>query len=96
MGLFDSIVNEDANMSDDPSVNTPVGDISSDKEDRMRDFFARHGGPSGVPLQHVETERGTSGWSEVYAKDGYALRCDWSSVGGKQEMQFVEYLRLNV
>jgi hypothetical protein len=40
-----------------------------------------------------ETELGTSGWSEAYAKDGYALRCDWSRVGCKEEMQFVELFR---
>jgi hypothetical protein len=93
LDLIGFTANKDANMSDDPSVNPPAGDISSDKEDRMRDFFKRHGGPSGDPIHHVETERGTSGWSETYAKDGYALRCDWSRVGGKEEMQFVELPR---
>jgi hypothetical protein len=93
MGLHGFTANKDANMSDDSSVNPPSGDISSDKADRMRDFFARHGGPSGDPIHHVETERGTSGWSETYAKDGYALRCDWSRVGGKEEMQFAELRR---
>jgi len=80
----------------DELVNTEAGDLSPDKEDRMDDFFARHGGPAEAPHHHGETEFGTRGWSEAYARDGYALRCDWSSVGGKQEMQFVEYLRLNV
>jgi hypothetical protein len=59
----------------------------------MQDFFARHGGPSGDPLHHMETECGTRGWSEAYARDGYALRCDWSRAGGKEEMQFVELRR---
>jgi hypothetical protein len=93
MSLLGFTDNKDANMSDDPSVNPPFGDTSSDKADRMRDFFTRHGGPSGDPIHHGETERGTSGWTETYAKDGYALRCDWSRTGGKEEMQFVELLR---
>jgi hypothetical protein len=93
VGLVCFTANKDANMSDDPLVNPPAGDISSDKEDRVREFFMRHGGPSGDPIHHVETDRGTSGWSETYAKDGYALRCDWSRVGGKEEMQFVELPR---
>jgi hypothetical protein len=80
-------------MSDDPSVNPSAGDTSPDKEDRLFDFFRRHGGPSGIPLRQAEIDRGTRGWSEVYAKDGYALRCDWSIVGGKEEMQFVELPR---
>jgi hypothetical protein len=80
-------------MSDDPSINVPAGDISSDNEERLRDFLTRHGGPSGDPPHHAETERGTSGWSEAYAKDGYTLRCDWSRVGRKVEMQFVELFR---
>jgi len=91
--LLDFTDNKDTNMPDVPPVNPPAGDISCDKEDRMRDFFTRHGGPSGDPIRHAETEHGTRGWSEAYAKDGYALRCDWSRAGGKEEMQFVEFPR---
>ena len=77
-------------MSDETLLKPAPGDLSSDNEDRMRDFFTRHGGPSKDPRRHGETEFGTRGWSEVYARDGYALRCDWSREGGKEEMQFVE------
>jgi hypothetical protein len=54
MSLLGFTAIKDANMSDDPSVNPPAGDISSDKEDRMRDFFTRHGGPSGDPIRENE------------------------------------------
>jgi hypothetical protein len=30
------------------------------------------------------------GWSEVYAADGYRLRCDWSRMGSREEMKFSE------
>jgi hypothetical protein len=62
---------------------------SSDSEDRVQDFLARHGGadaapPSGGTISPVR------GWSEVYAADGYTLRCDWSRTGTKEEMTFSE------
>lgn len=77
-------------MPEERLVNLDFGDLSPDKEDRMQDFWSRHGGPSGEPLRHAEDECGTRGWSEAYARDGYTLRCDWSRVGDKEEMQFVE------
>ena len=66
------------------------GEESSDSSDRIRDFLARHGGP-GIPKGAAgDTVAGISGWSEVYAADGYTLRCDWTRMGGRQEMQFTE------
>ena len=38
----------------------------------------------GDMAQHAE------GWSEVYAADGYLLRCDWSKLGGRVAMTFTE------
>jgi hypothetical protein len=67
-----------------------AGDKSSDSDDRVQQFLARHGGP-GMPKAASATDAlGASGWSEVYAADGYILRCDWSSLGDRQEMKFTE------
>jgi len=71
-------------MNDDEDGTSP------DSGDRIQDFWNRHGGPATVQSKHEETVPGMSGWSEVYAADGYALRCDWSKMGSKQEMQYVE------
>ncbi len=35
-------------------------------------------------------EAGLRGRSETYAADGYALRCDWSRQGSREELQFSE------
>ena len=68
---------------------TEVALNSTDNDDRIRDFWARHGGPA--PRRDAgEIVAGLCGWSEVYAADGYALRCEWSRIGGRQEMQFIE------
>ena len=61
-----------------------------DSEDRIRDFWARHGGPGDRPGGAGEIVAGICGWSEVYAADGCALRCEWSRLGGRLEMQFIE------
>jgi hypothetical protein len=66
------------------------GDKSPDSDDRIEDFLARHGGPSGRRSAAGDTIAGISGWSEVYAADGYVLRCDWSRSGNQQEMRFTE------
>jgi hypothetical protein len=66
------------------------GDISSDSSDRIREFLARHGGLAARKASAGDTVAGLSGWSEVYAADGYTLRCDWSRMGGLQEMKFTE------
>jgi hypothetical protein len=67
-----------------------IGENSADNTDRIRDFFARHGGPAARPGNAAETVPGLSGWSEVYAADGYTLRCDWSRSGSLNRMQFNE------
>lgn len=33
---------------------------------------------------------GCAGWYEVYAADGYRLRCDWSRIGSREELKFSE------
>ena len=63
---------------------------SADSDDRIRDFWARHGGPASRRGEAGEIVAGLCGWSEVYAADGYALRCEWSRIGGRQEMQYIE------
>ena len=66
------------------------GGDSPDGDDRIRDFLARHGGRSARPDRAGEIVAGICGWSEVYAADGYVLRTEWSRIGGRQEMQFIE------
>ena len=41
-------------------------------------------------MRQGQSEGGLKGWSEVYAGDGYALRCDWSTVGTLEEMKYSE------
>jgi hypothetical protein len=67
------------------------GDRSSDSSDRIQEFLARHGGPAARKGDAGDIVAGISGWSEVYAADGYTLRCDWSRMGDRQEMQFSEH-----
>jgi hypothetical protein len=66
------------------------GDQTSDRDDRIREFLARHGGPGSRKANAEDDVSGLSGWSEVYAADGYTLRCDWSRIGDRQEMKFTE------
>jgi hypothetical protein len=47
-------------------------------EERIADFFARHGGRGLVHEQVGDKESHTRGWSEVYAADGHKLRSEWS------------------
>jgi hypothetical protein len=75
-----------SNTSDLPSND----DVSPDRQDRVNDFLARHGGPGPAPLREGELAAGLSGWSEVSAADGYTLRCEWSRMGSKEEMKFSE------
>jgi len=65
-------------------------DASPDSEDRIQDFFARHGGAGTAPSRRDRDASGMGGWSEVYAADGYVLRCDWSRMGSREEMKFSE------
>lgn len=61
-----------------------------DGDDRIRDFLARHGGAARREERAGDTAHHSIGWSEVYAADGYRLRCDWSKSGGLIEMRFSE------
>jgi len=72
-----------------PSDNVEGGE-SPDNSDRILDFWARHGGPAARRSDAGDTVAGVNGWSEVYAADGYTLRCEWSRIGSRQEMQFTE------
>ena len=73
----------------DAPQDTPQGDVSPDSEDRIRDFMGRHGGP-GSPRRQSTDPSGYRGWYEIYAADGYCLRCDWSRMGSREELKFSE------
>jgi hypothetical protein len=74
-----------------PQTQDSIGDGKSpDSGDRIRDFWARHGGPAARRSDAGESVAGASGWSEVYASDGYTLRCEWSRLGDRHEMQYTE------
>jgi len=68
----------------------PAADVTPDGEDRIRDFFARHGGPGAVPRREETSGAGDGGWYEVIAADGYRLRCEWSRAGGRRELKYFE------
>jgi hypothetical protein len=70
--------------------NEPPEVIAVDGEERIADFFARHGGPGRIHEMEGSREQHTLGWSEVFAADGYKLRCEWSKAGTKTEMNFSE------
>jgi hypothetical protein len=63
---------------------------SPDHDDRIKDFFARHGGEGAEATREGETAEGVQGWSEVYARDGYILRCEWRSFGTNETMKYSE------
>jgi hypothetical protein len=65
-------------------------EASPDHEDRVEDFYSRHGGPATQTSKEAESTPGIQGWSEVYAADGYTLRCDWSIQGSYEEMKYSE------
>ena len=71
-------------------TNKPSADITPDGEDRIRDFFARHGGPGAAPRREETSGAGHRGWYEVAAADGYRLRCEWSRAGGRHELKYFE------
>ena len=71
-------------------IDPAEGNASPDMDDRIRDFWDRHGGPGSHQSQAGDTVHGVSGWSEVYAADGYTLRCEWAQVGDRHSMKFVE------
>jgi hypothetical protein len=59
-------------------------------EDRIADFFARHGGRGLVHERAGDKELHTRGWSEVYAADGHKLRSEWSKAGSRIQTNFTE------
>jgi hypothetical protein len=65
-------------------------DVSPDRDERIEDFLMRHGGAGARETIRGNDEAGLRGWSEVYAADGYTLRCEWTRTGGREEMSFVE------
>jgi hypothetical protein len=65
-------------------------DASPDHDERLKDFFARHGGPGPHGMRRGQSAGGVQGWSEAYASDGYVLRCDWSTFGSRDEMKYSE------
>ncbi len=68
----------------------PTQDVSPDRAERIEDFLARHGGAGARAPRSEDTTRGSQGWSEIYAADGYTLRCEWSRFGSKEEMKYSE------
>lgn len=64
--------------------------LAVDGRDRVVEFLNRHGGAAPYVEREAERIPGTSGWSEVYAADGYRLRCEWSALGSEQKMSFIE------
>jgi len=73
---------------DDAQTLQRVASMSPDGADRLRDFFARHGGPAAGS----ETHAGLAGLTEirVRAADGYVLQCKWSRSGELSDLSFSE------
>ncbi len=65
-------------------------DISPDRAERVEDFLARHGGRGNLQGKDREASEGDTGWFEIYAADGYRLRCEWSKFDSREEMTFME------
>jgi hypothetical protein len=72
-----------------PKMPDSSGDDSSDSDDRIEDFFSRHGGPGRRPSR-TGVEPADCGWSEVYAADGHILRCEWRRSGTRKEFTYTE------
>ena len=77
-------------MQQDDRSAQPDGDVSPDREERIEEFLARHGGPAATPKREGRNASGIGGWYEVYAADGYRLRCEWSRMGSREELKFSE------
>jgi hypothetical protein len=73
----------------------PLECISPDHEDRLEDFFVRHGGRGTRAPAQSNLQQPGQGRYEVYAQDGYTLRCDWSIVGTRGEMKYSEIAPLH-
>ena len=65
-------------------------DLSPDHAERIEDFLSRHGGKGNRDMRAEETAPDVQGWSEVYAADGYTLRCEWSRFGSHEDMKYSE------
>ncbi len=65
-------------------------DVSPDHAERIEDFLLRHGGKGTRDSRAEETAPDVQGWSEVYAADGYTLRCEWSRFGSHEDMKYSE------
>jgi hypothetical protein len=76
-------------QSDDRNAESD-GDVSPDREERIQEFLARHGGTGATPRREGRSARGDEGWYDVYAADGYRLHCEWSRVGSREELKFSE------
>ena len=64
--------------------------LTTDGKERITAFLARHGGTGKGIEAEGDKDGHTRGWSEVYAADGYILRCEWRAVGSETQMTFVE------
>jgi hypothetical protein len=67
-----------------------TADVSPDRAERIDDFLARHGGAGSRAPRSEDTAAEIQGWSEVYAADGYTLRCEWQRFGSHEEMKYSE------
>jgi hypothetical protein len=76
--------------ADDPGATDDQDDVAPDHDERIRDFFARHGGPGAQSRRKGESPDGMQGWSDVFAADGYKLQCSWSRLGSRASMQYSE------
>jgi hypothetical protein len=70
--------------------------MTIDGEARIDDFFSRHGGPGQMGEREGDEDAHTRGWSEIYAADGYRLRCEWSRCASETRMSFSEISPLSV
>jgi hypothetical protein len=77
-------------LDNDQADPHPDGEASPDSEDRIQDFLARHGGAGSTPRREERIPSGDGGWYEVYAADGYRLRCEWSRIGSRAEFKYSE------
>ncbi len=77
-------------MQQDDRSAPPDGDVSPDREERIEEFLARHGGPGATPKREGGSASGGGGWYDVYAADGYRLHCEWSRMGSREELKFSE------
>jgi hypothetical protein len=68
----------------------PMDDRSPDHDERIKDFFSRHGGAGSTATREGQSAGGVQGWSEIYADDGYVLRCEWSILGTQEQMKYSE------